>query len=247
LFLRNGRRNFLFVRHGALPGWDQTTLPLFLDTGEHGAPRPRYFYFEKQWLLQPDLTEWVKIKWQESVDRRPEHNYSMDNWHGCLCYLRQFLKGWNLQKVGEQNKNKRELLLQLAAIDVVAVRNKHVHVCRCVRTSACRSAAAWSDCKREVQGRAGVVSAVACTGVYCRCVRVHGVLACKVVAARCVDRVSWLGVVCVARVLRGGGRNYPERGAEAAKSWLSTFRGPSALAVVEESSPAYKKPQCSSL
>jgi hypothetical protein len=31
------------------------------------------------------------------------------------------------------------------------------------------------------------------------------------------------------------------------KSWLSSFRGPSALAVVEESSPAYKKPQCSSL
>jgi hypothetical protein len=39
----------------------------------------------------------------------------------------------------------------------------------------------------------------------------------KLVAARCVDRVSWLGVVCVARVLRGGGRHDPERGAEAAK------------------------------
>jgi hypothetical protein len=103
---------------------------------------------------------------------------------------------------------------------VLDVRNKHVHVCQCARTSACRSAAAWSDCKREVQGRAGVVSAAACAGVYCRCVRVHGVLACKVVAARCVDRVSWLGVVCVARVLRGGGRHDPERGAEAAKNMV---------------------------
>jgi hypothetical protein len=36
-------------------------------------------------------------------------------------------------------------------------------------------------------------------------------------------------------------------GAEAAQSWSSTFRGLSAMAIVEGSSPGYKKPECSTL
>jgi hypothetical protein len=62
-------------------------------SGEHGAARPRYFFFEKKWLLQPDLRNLVETKWQESVERRPEQYYSLDSWHGSLAFLRQALKG----------------------------------------------------------------------------------------------------------------------------------------------------------
>jgi hypothetical protein len=48
----------------------------------------------------------VETKWQESVERRPEQYYSLDSWHGSLAFLRQALKGWNLQKTGEQKKTK---------------------------------------------------------------------------------------------------------------------------------------------
>lgn len=96
--------------------------PIVLDSGEQGAPRPRYFFFEKQWLKQLDLWGLVKKKWEESVARRPANSYSLDNWHGSLCYLRQALKGWNLQKIGEQKKKKKELLQQPSDIDSLADR-----------------------------------------------------------------------------------------------------------------------------
>jgi exonuclease III len=94
--------------------------PIILDSGEQGAPRPRYFYFEKQWLLEPDFGELVNTKWQESKTRRPENSYSLDNWHGSLCYLRQALKGWNLRKIGEHKKVKIEPLQRLEIIDAQA-------------------------------------------------------------------------------------------------------------------------------
>ncbi|KAG2615462.1 hypothetical protein PVAP13_3NG057080 [Panicum virgatum] len=36
--------------------------PIILDSGEHGVPRPRYFFFEKQWLLKPNFQTMVAEK-----------------------------------------------------------------------------------------------------------------------------------------------------------------------------------------
>lgn len=43
--------------------------PIILDTGEQGPPRPKYFYFENQWLLQPGFMEMVSGKWSDSKNR----------------------------------------------------------------------------------------------------------------------------------------------------------------------------------
>jgi hypothetical protein len=87
-----------------------------------GSPDLNIFFFEKQWLLMPGLHDIVKEKWDESVARRPIHSYSLNNWHGSLCFLRRALRGWNIQKIGEQKKEKNKLLQQLAAIDSLADR-----------------------------------------------------------------------------------------------------------------------------
>ena len=43
----------------------------------------------------------------------------MDGWHGSLVSIRRFLRGWNIQKRGEQNKIKHDLLLKLKNLDAV--------------------------------------------------------------------------------------------------------------------------------
>ena len=62
--------------------------PIILDTGEQGAPRPRYFYFDNRWLLSPDFIPKVRDKWEQSYDRRPPQITSLDAWHGSPCFLR---------------------------------------------------------------------------------------------------------------------------------------------------------------
>ncbi|RLN23448.1 hypothetical protein C2845_PM07G29970 [Panicum miliaceum] len=93
---------------------------IVLDTGEQGVPRPNYFFFERQWLLKPDFQAMVAGKWLESCINRPETCYSITGWHGSLGFLRQFLKGWNLQQLGEQKKTRSMLLSQLDEIDKLA-------------------------------------------------------------------------------------------------------------------------------
>jgi hypothetical protein len=39
--------------------------PLVLDFGEHGAARPRHFYFEEQWLQQEGFSQMVADKWRD--------------------------------------------------------------------------------------------------------------------------------------------------------------------------------------
>ena len=62
----------------------------------------------------------VQQKWLQSKERRPELGSALDAWHGSLCLLRQFMKGWNIQKSGEQKNEKNELLLVLESIDAQA-------------------------------------------------------------------------------------------------------------------------------
>lgn len=59
----------------------------------------------------------VTDKWRKSKERRPANYYSMDAWHGSLGLTRQYLKGWNIQKMGQQKKKKQELTQSLDQID----------------------------------------------------------------------------------------------------------------------------------
>ncbi|KAJ1279988.1 hypothetical protein BS78_04G197800 [Paspalum vaginatum] len=70
-------------------GSDHT--PLILDTGEQG--------------LVPNFGELISSKWDELVQKRNEGLYSMDAWHGILCGIRRFLKGWNIRMIGEKNND----------------------------------------------------------------------------------------------------------------------------------------------
>jgi hypothetical protein len=54
---------------------------IILDSGEHGAPRPKYFFFENKWTLRPDFNSLVTEKWEQSAARRPEGCKAMDAWH----------------------------------------------------------------------------------------------------------------------------------------------------------------------
>jgi hypothetical protein len=53
--------------------------PIILDSGEQGVRKTKYFFFEKQWLLCPEIHELIKKKWQESCTRRPVDSYSLNN------------------------------------------------------------------------------------------------------------------------------------------------------------------------
>jgi hypothetical protein len=75
-----------------------------VDNGESLPVRPRYFFFATK-------------TWKEAEDRCPEACYSLDSWHGCLVLLRTKLKGWNIKRLGEQKKEKKELMEEHSSID----------------------------------------------------------------------------------------------------------------------------------
>ena len=91
--------------------------PLILDTGERLPPRNRQFFFEKQWLQEPDFREIVVRKWFKGRSRHPVQAYSVDKWHGNLCSLRSFLKGWGANLRGDYRRKKEALLKQISDID----------------------------------------------------------------------------------------------------------------------------------
>jgi hypothetical protein len=59
----------------------------------------------------------VVEKWEASHQRRPEGCYSITYWQGSLGFMRQHLKGWNIQQIGEQKIVRANLLQQLEGID----------------------------------------------------------------------------------------------------------------------------------
>jgi hypothetical protein len=93
--------------------------PIVLDSGENNLNKSHYFFFENNWLLHQGFRPLISQKWTKLKDRRPEGSYSMDGWHGSLVSIRRFLRGWNRQKRGEQNKIKHDLLLKLKNLDAV--------------------------------------------------------------------------------------------------------------------------------
>lgn len=91
--------------------------PILVDNGESLPVRPRYFYFDQQWLLREDFRSLVTKVWQEAEARRPENCYSLECWHGCLVFLRTKLKGWNIRKMGDQKQEKMVLMGELQEMD----------------------------------------------------------------------------------------------------------------------------------
>lgn len=47
-------------------------------------------------------------------------SYSLNTWHGCLQALRQYLRGWNMKKNGEQKTVKLNFSRRVEEIDVIA-------------------------------------------------------------------------------------------------------------------------------
>ena len=72
---------------------------------DQSLTRPSYLFFENKWILEQGFTNLVSGKWQEPKERRPETCYSVDAWHGSLCMIRQFLKGWGIKQAGEKKKS----------------------------------------------------------------------------------------------------------------------------------------------
>jgi hypothetical protein len=61
--------------------------PLVLDTGEHGASKPKYFFFEEKWLHHEGFYDLFKSKWGDFKGNFVKSSYSLDVWHGCLQSL----------------------------------------------------------------------------------------------------------------------------------------------------------------
>lgn len=59
-------------------------------------------------------------KLEQAASRCPETCYSLDRWHGCLALLRSFLKGWNVQRLGDHKRVKSELREELRKIGAQA-------------------------------------------------------------------------------------------------------------------------------
>jgi hypothetical protein len=93
--------------------------PIIIDSGDQAHNKPRYFYFENNWFLQPGFEELVKEKWIGKVGNRPEGIYSIEGWHGSLTALRRFLKGWHRMLFGGKNKEKNDLIQELDQIDAL--------------------------------------------------------------------------------------------------------------------------------
>ena len=91
--------------------------PIMLDTGESNTPRGRHFFYERQWAKTEGFLEKVNLKWGEIMSKCPATAYSMDRWHGGMCGLRQYLKGWGNNIRGEYKRERKILLEKIQKID----------------------------------------------------------------------------------------------------------------------------------
>jgi hypothetical protein len=102
--------------------WSKTRVgsdhwPILLDTGEKTSCKQKFFYFEKQWLLEGDFIDKFESNWKLVRSIFADQRYSLDVWNGCLSMSKQFLKGWAANKMGESRKSKSEILEELENLD----------------------------------------------------------------------------------------------------------------------------------
>jgi hypothetical protein len=62
--------------------------PIFLDSGEGSMSKQKYFYFEKQWLLDEEFSDIFLKNWRASGEKTKNWKNSADIWHECLCRSR---------------------------------------------------------------------------------------------------------------------------------------------------------------
>jgi hypothetical protein len=94
--------------------------PLIIDTGEEGASKSKYFFFEEKWIHQEGFSDLIKSKWGEFKSIHRDSAYSPDIWHGCLQALRHYLRGWSL-RISEDNKKMRKNYTdRIEEIDIIA-------------------------------------------------------------------------------------------------------------------------------
>jgi len=91
--------------------------PLVINTGENGDTKSRYFFFDEQWLNKEGFHDMVHNRWLFFKDN---HRYSMDRWQGCLQSMRKYLRGWHLQFLGEQKREKASMTQRILEIDKMA-------------------------------------------------------------------------------------------------------------------------------
>jgi len=93
---------------------------LIIDTGEQGASRPKYFFFEEKWIHHEGFYDLLKTKWGEFKCGSVNTPYSLDVWHGCLQSLRHYLRGWSLRISGENKDTKKNIATRIEEIDIIA-------------------------------------------------------------------------------------------------------------------------------
>jgi hypothetical protein len=91
--------------------------PLILNTVEQGDTRPRYFFLDEQWLQKEGFSKMVQDRWSFF---KGEQSYSLDRWHGCLQSMRKYLRGSNLQLIGDQRKDKNNMARRIQDLDKIA-------------------------------------------------------------------------------------------------------------------------------
>lgn len=94
--------------------------PVIFYSGEEMPKRQSFFYFEQQWLLEEGFRDLIAKAWEMVRQKFKNGCYSMEKWHTCITRTRQIMRGWDLQRKGEQNRCKDELLEQLQCIDNMA-------------------------------------------------------------------------------------------------------------------------------
>lgn len=58
----------------------------------------------------PDFKPIVEASWMMAREGVSEQCYIMDKWHYCITKARQTMRGWDMQRRGEQKRVKLELL-----------------------------------------------------------------------------------------------------------------------------------------
>jgi hypothetical protein len=92
--------------------------PIFLDSREGSMSKQKYFYFEKQWLLDEEFSDIFLKNLRASGEKTKNWKNSADIWHECLCRSRQLLRGWNANKKSQQLRTKTEMMVKLRKLDV---------------------------------------------------------------------------------------------------------------------------------
>ena len=110
--------NSCFAWSKARVGSDHS--PIVLDTGEGRRNRAKYFFFQEKWLQSEDFGSMVRDKWSDKKLSFPTSSYSLDIWHGCLQSLRRYLRGWNLQRIGQQKEIMNSISMKIEDIDLIA-------------------------------------------------------------------------------------------------------------------------------